>query len=359
MLNMAKTGLPYSIVCADEFSWSEFDISNYHRVVVIAEEIVANLYASALHAALGRNIECITFPGGEANKTRSTKAQIEDQLSALACGRDTLIIALGGGITLDLVGFVAATYARGLPVVYCPTTLLAMVDATIGGKTGVNTLYGKNMIGCFYQPQFVMINLQTLHTLSPRDYLSGMAEVIKHALIADANFWSWLMEHQLALQTRNPDFVRVMVYRSLEIKAKIVAQDFKEMGERKILNFGHTFAHALEKILDYRVLHGEAVALGMIFAAQVSNLMGLLKQETLCKLQTGILSFGFDQHWLEGLNFTSLLAAMAYDKKNQQTMIHMSLVADLGQIYQCENRYTLPISEDILYMAFTQMMRLC
>ena len=287
MLNLLESMCAYPIIYDNQFNFQSISFSPYHRVVLIGEPSIVALYRESLAQACPLAIEYLTFIGGEQHKTRQTKEELENALCALGCGRDTLLIALGGGLTLDLVGFLASTYQRGIAVIYCPTSLLAMVDATIGGKTGVNTPYGKNLIGSFYQPLAVMINVSTLGSLSPRDYHSGLAEVLKHALIANPEDWNWLQTHRHAIMAADPNLVLEMIMRSHQVKARIVANDFNEAGERKILNFGHTFAHALEIYSNYEYLHGEAVALGLLFEAQVSNLLGLLSSTDLLELKAG------------------------------------------------------------------------
>jgi 3-dehydroquinate synthase len=355
LIEPLKLNLPYAIYCGEDFLWPNFSVEAYHRVVVIAEQDLANLYADAL----GWASHLITFCGGEQNKTRETKGLIEDQLFELGCGRDTLLIALGGGVTLDLVGFIGATYCRGIPVIYCPTSLLAMVDATIGGKTGVNTAHGKNLIGCFSEPLAVSINLTCLKTLSTRDYFSGMAEILKHALIADKLYWLWLQENLDGIKNRAFHLLMNMITRSLEIKAQIVLSDYKEKGQRKLLNFGHTFGHALEKISDYQIYHGEAVALGMLYEAKVSNLMGVLDPMDFLKIKFGLENFGFYPKFQVPDDFSLLLSAMAHDKKNRQGQVQMNLIQTIGGMLQMDGQYSFPVPKDILDRAYSELFISC
>lgn len=352
MLNHVQASLSYPIIYDHHFNFQSISFANFHRVVLIGEADIMALYATSLTQVCSLPVACLTFSGGEQHKTRQTKEELEDALFALGCGRDTLLIALGGGVTLDLVGFLASTYQRGIPVIYCPTSLLAMVDATIGGKTGVNTAYGKNLIGSFYQPLAVMINVSTLASLSNRHYHAGLAEVLKHAIIASQADWIWLQTHCQALLAVDTNLVIEMITRSHQVKTKIVAADFTESGERKILNFGHTFAHALEAYSNYQYLHGEAVALGLLYEAQVSHMLGLLPTLDLIELKLGLSAFGFDDKLKFTLDFAQLTQFMRLDKKNQKGQVHMTLLRGIGQIYHQADAYSFAISEELLYAAY-------
>ncbi|HET6372645.1 MAG TPA: 3-dehydroquinate synthase, partial [Candidatus Polarisedimenticolia bacterium] len=233
------------------------------RYALVTDSNVAPLHARPLLAALtaaGLPTMLIEFPAGEGNKTRSTKEAVEDALAAAGVGRDAAVIALGGGVVCDLAGFVAATYHRGIPYVQVPTTLLAMVDASVGGKTGVDTPQGKNLIGAFHQPAAVFIDTEYLATLPGRDYRSGLAEVVKAGAICDADLFELLRREAPRLLARDPSLVPEVIERSCRIKAQVVAADEKEGDLRKILNFGHTIGHALEAVTGFAMTHGEAVA---------------------------------------------------------------------------------------------------
>ncbi|MDA9271809.1 3-dehydroquinate synthase, partial [bacterium] len=235
------------------------------RLVIITDTNLVNSLGIQLQQQLqqqGLQALLLACPAGEIHKTRETKQQLEDELLARQYGRDTCLIALGGGVVTDLVGFLAATYCRGLPVIYVPTTLLAMVDASIGGKTGVNTPHGKNLIGTFTQPQAVFMDINTLNTLPENEWHNGMAEMIKHSLIADATIFKLLQQNVEKIIQRDAIFLIDMIHASCLIKKNIVEQDEQEQGLRQLLNFGHTIGHAIETIEHYRLSHGEAVAIG-------------------------------------------------------------------------------------------------
>jgi 3-dehydroquinate synthase len=250
------------------------------HAVVVSNTTVAPLYAEALLAALKpryANVQLVTLPDGEAFKTWQTLNQIFDALLSEGCDRKTILFALGGGVVGDMTGFAAASYMRGVPFVQVPTTLLSQVDSSVGGKTGINHPLGKNMIGAFYQPQLVVCDLDTLKTLPARELSAGLAEVIKYGPIADMAFLDWIEAHLDALLARDPVALAHAVRRSCEIKAWVVGQDEREAGLRAILNFGHTFGHAIEAGLGYgEWLHGEAVGCGMVMAAHLSHKLGLV-----------------------------------------------------------------------------------
>lgn len=248
--------------------------------LIVTNDVVEPLYGAALRAALaGRYaaIHTVTLPDGEENKNWETLNLIFDALLGHGCDRKTVLFALGGGVVGDMAGFAAACYMRGVPFVQVPTTLLAQVDSSVGGKTAINHPLGKNMVGAFYQPVRVLCDLDTLASLPPREFSAGLAEVIKYGPIADMELFAWLEANLDALMRRDPAALAHAVRRSCEIKAWVVGQDEREAGLRAILNFGHTFGHAIEAGMGYgQWLHGEAVGCGMVMAAHLSRLLGLV-----------------------------------------------------------------------------------
>ncbi|HEY5581908.1 MAG TPA: 3-dehydroquinate synthase [Rhodoferax sp.] len=248
--------------------------------LIVTNTTVGPLYAQRLQSALQgkfKQIHTVVLPDGEVFKTWQTLNLIFDALLSNGCDRKTILFALGGGVVGDMTGFAAASYMRGVPFVQVPTTLLAQVDSSVGGKTGINHPLGKNMIGAFYQPLKVVCDLDTLKTLPPRELSAGLAEVIKYGPISDLAFLDWIEAHIDALMAREPQALAHAVKRSCEIKAWLVAQDERDTGLRAILNFGHTFGHAIESGLGYgEWLHGEAVGCGMVMAAHLSQRLGLI-----------------------------------------------------------------------------------
>lgn len=252
------------------------------RVAVVTNTVVGPLYLPILLKtleALGKTPLVIELADGETHKTLAAIETIVDQLLANSCDRSATLIALGGGVIGDITGFAAAVYQRGVPFVQIPTTLLAQVDSSVGGKTGVNHPRGKNMIGAFYQPKAVFIDIDTLHSLPQREFISGLAEVIKYGLIIDPGFFSTLEDHMDALLARDADALTHAIEQSCASKARVVAKDEYESGLRAILNLGHTFGHAIEAATHFNTyLHGEAVAIGMVMAADLSRRLDLLRE---------------------------------------------------------------------------------
>jgi len=256
------------------------DMPKGSSALIVTNTTVAPLYAATVQAALAPHfaqVHVLALPDGEAHKGWEALNQIFDVLLAQACDRRTVLVALGGGVVGDMTGFAAACYMRGVPFVQVPTTLLAQVDSSVGGKTAINHPLGKNMIGAFYQPERVICDLGTLQSLPGRELSAGLAEVIKYGPIADMGFLDWIEAHLDALLARDPAALAWAVQRSCQIKADVVGQDEREGGLRAILNFGHTFGHAIEAGLGFgEWLHGEAVGCGMVMAAHLSERLGLV-----------------------------------------------------------------------------------
>jgi 3-dehydroquinate synthase len=306
--------------------------------LVVSNETVAPLYLARLQAALAPHypiIHTVTLPDGEAYKTWASLNLIFDALLANGCDRKTVLFALGGGVVGDMTGFAAASYMRGVPFVQVPTTLLAQVDSSVGGKTAINHPLGKNMIGAFYQPRRVVCDLQTLQTLPVRELSAGLAEVIKYGPIADMAFLDWIESNMGALMARDAPSLAHAVRRSCEIKAWVVGQDERESGLRAILNFGHTFGHAIEAGMGYgQWLHGEAVGCGMVMAARLSQAMGLVDAAFVARLTALIEQAGLptvapvlDAHD----NVGRYLALMRVDKKAEAGEIKFVLIDGPGR----------------------------
>ena len=301
-------------------------------VLVVTNETVAPMYLDRVRAGLaGRRVHSLALPDGEAHKTLGTVSRIFDAMAAAQLHRDACVAALGGGVVGDLAGFAAACYQRGVDFLQLPTTLLAQVDASVGGKTGVNHPAGKNLIGAFHQPIAVIADTATLGTLPPREFRAGLAEVIKHALIADTAFLDWLDGHLDALLAQQPEALVHAVRRSCEIKAAIVAGDERERGRRAELNFGHTFGHAIETATGYGDwLHGEAVAVGMVMAAALSRRLGWLGASDVQRIRELLRRAGLP---VEAPRLGSARARelMGMDKKVLEGRIRLVLLRRLGE----------------------------
>ena len=314
------------------------DLPAAASALIVSNTTVAPLYAQRLHAVLQQryaNVHLVTLPDGEEYKTWETLNLIFDALLGHGCDRKTVLFALGGGVVGDMTGFAAASYMRGVPFVQVPTTLLAQVDSSVGGKTAINHPLGKNMIGAFYQPRLVLCDLATLNTLPVRELSAGLAEVIKYGPIADMAFMDWLETHIDALLARDVEALAYAVRRSCEIKAWVVGQDERESGLRAILNFGHTFGHAIEAGMGYGAwLHGEAVGAGMVMAAELSCRLGLVDTAFVARLTALVQRAGLPVRGpvLDASdNAGRYLELMRVDKKAEGGEIRFVLIDGPGQ----------------------------
>jgi len=307
------------------------------RYAVITDSHVEALYGGRIVAALQDAklpVELLQFPAGEWNKTRETWASLADRMLALEFGRDCGVIALGGGVVGDLAGFVAATYLRGVPYVQVPTSLLAMIDSSIGGKTGVDAPAGKNLVGAFHQPHLVIADLDVLDTLPAVQLAAGMAEAVKHGAIADAAYFAFLEQETAAITARDRDAVERVVRRSVEIKAEVVAADEREGegGRRAILNFGHTVGHAIEATAKFAVLHGEAVAIGMAYEARLAAALGIAAPATADRVCALLERYGLPLERPATGTVDDLIAAMRHDKKARAWTLRFALPRAVGEM---------------------------
>jgi 3-dehydroquinate synthase len=312
---------------------------------MIADAAVHQLYQAGRWGSVTWSGETLTVPPGESSKTRETWAHLTDSLLSLAFGRDSALIGLGGGVVGDLTGFVAATYMRGLPYILVPTTLLAMVDASVGGKTGVNAPQGKNLIGAFHPPAGVLADPLALLTLPEREYRNGLAEAVKHGLVADADYFGWLETEVPAILRRDPDVLARLIRRSVEIKAAIVSEDERESGQRAVLNAGHTVGHALERASQYQLAHGEAVSLGLVVECEIGEQAGIAQAGLRQRVASLLQQFGLPVRPPRSISQTALLEGMQLDKKNREGRIHLALAHAVGSIHRGEG-WTSVVSPD-------------
>ncbi len=325
----------YPIVISDD--GNDFDFERFiagKQVLIVTNQTIAPLYLSALESRL-QNFHTVTvmLPDGEQFKHQDSINVIYDALMSNHFSRDCTLIALGGGVIGDMTGFAAASFMRGVNFIQIPTTLLAQVDSSVGGKTGINHALGKNMIGAFWQPVAVFADLASFKTLPVREFNAGMAEVIKYALIMDATFLQWLDEHKEDIKAQNLDVIGQMVYRCCQYKAQIVNEDEKEAGKRALLNLGHTFGHAIETHEGYgNWLHGEAVAAGMVQAAQLSYQLGMITREDVVTV-VDILRY-FDLPTVPPkIAADVFLSLMGHDKKVKNGQIRFVLLKQLGEAF--------------------------
>lgn len=305
------------------------------RKVVLSDARVGRLYGrrvAQLLSSRGAAATLLTFPVGERFKTRETKARLEDRLLDLGAGRDTVVVALGGGVTGDLAGFLAATWHRGVPVVSIPTTVLAMVDAALGGKTAVDLPGGKNLVGAFHQPASLWADVRVLRTLPARTYRAGLAEAVKTAAALDAALFRRLEADVPRLLLRDESVVERVVARCLALKGRLVASDEREAGRRAALNFGHTAAHAIEAATDYRVAHGEAVSIGVVAEARLAERVTGLPRSHADRIEALLRALRLPVRPPVGLDRKRLIGAMSRDKKTRAGIVRCALPERIGRM---------------------------
>ncbi len=293
----------------------------------------------------------LSFPAGEASKRRETWIRLSDEMLALGLDRQAGVVALGGGVVGDLAGFVAATFMRGIPHAQIPTTLLAMLDASVGGKVGVDTPLGKNLIGAFHPPAVVVADPLTLLSLPDRIFRSGLPEAVKHGLIADASYFSWIEANAGPLLARDLEALTHLIRRSVEIKSAVVSEDEREGGRRAILNAGHTIAHGLEHASGYRLPHGEAVSLGLIAECRIAERLGLAPGGLAERVRGVLDALGLPTESGPPAPVARVLEAMHQDKKNREGHVRLALPVRLGAMHDGEGDWTVPVTEELLASA--------
>jgi 3-dehydroquinate synthase len=310
------------------------------KPIVIADVALEHLYAKPLCARWGADL--ILIPSGEKAKTRQIKEKLEDALLEKGCGKDTVLIAVGGGSTSDLVGFTASTYLRGVPLILVPTTLVAMVDASIGGKTAIDTPHGKNLIGTFYPPRYILADTDTLKTLPEKEWKNGFAEILKMGLVCDPSI--------LEADPASPS----TILKAIEAKILITQKDPFDQSLRRILNFGHTIGHALETVSNYEISHGEAVAIGSMTEVYLSHLLGHLNQEDFLKIEK-IYSSRFNLSLPKTYMRPALLKALLFDKKKELGLVRFVSLQKIGKAHPFNNSYCSPAPLKELELALDWM----
>lgn len=305
------------------------------KLVIITDPTVNRLYGDALNQGLtkeGFNVTTLLVPEGEDQKSLETAGRLYHELTNCYAERTTPILALGGGVIGDLVGFVAATYLRGVPLIQIPTTLLAQVDSSIGGKVAVDHGQLKNKIGAFYQPRLVIADIDTLRTLPPEELANGLAEVIKSAAIRDSKFFDFLEKNIDEIKALDEKALEEIVFQSVKIKAEIVEKDERDLGLRSLLNYGHTIGHAIESASDFKVEHGRAIAIGMLAAARISNKMGILDESESMRLKSVIEKGGLPTE-MPSLKLEEVIQAMKHDKKVLKDKVRFVLLKSIGNAF--------------------------
>jgi 3-dehydroquinate synthase len=339
------------MILGNQFDWKALLRDRGSSVAIITDSHVETLIAREVETCLrsqGFKTCLIAFPAGEAQKTRETKAWIEDQMLAQKLGKESCVLAIGGGTVTDLAGFVATTYCRGIPYLSMPTTLLAMVDAAIGGKTGVNTKEGKNLIGAFYLPDELLINPEFLLTLPFQELKNGMAEILKAGLIASVELFDLLIHERKAIQNCDLLLLTEIIKKSIAIKQQVVQEDPLEKGLRRILNLGHTIGHAIETVEQYQIPHGEAVGMGIALEANLSAKLGHLSQNALEKVQQTLLDYGFQIDLPKSLSLQKLKTALLFDKKTLHSQPRFVALKAIGEVEPFAGAYCTPLNwEDL------------
>ncbi len=333
----------YNIIFNDEFDSLLTRLSkqgiNNRRICIVSETTVSKYYLDILVELLKGNckeVNTFVFPAGEENKNLSVVQDLYEHLIISKFDRNDMLIALGGGVVGDLTGYAAATYLRGIDFVQVPTSLLSQVDSSIGGKTGVDFLSYKNMVGAFHMPQLVYININTLETLPHRQLVSGMGEIIKHGIIKDREYFEWLEHYAEDIRNKDLQSLKTMILKSCNIKRLVVENDPNEKGERALLNFGHTLGHAIEKLLDFSYLHGECVGIGSILASIISYNKGLISNDMLERIISIHDYFGFPQ-LPKDMDIDKIIETTKNDKKMSGGHIKFILINNIGEAYIDEN----------------------
>jgi 3-dehydroquinate synthase len=304
------------------------------RYGVVADDLVANLYGKVLMEnlkAAGIIAELLTFPHGEANKTLQTIGDLAGKLARLGFDRKDALIGFGGGVTGDITGFLAASYMRGVPFVQIPTTLLAQVDSSVGGKTGVDIPEGKNLVGAFYQPKIVYIDISVLGSLPRQELLGGLGEVIKYGVIRDKDFFQFLQDNSQGILNLEPDLIKKTVYTCCKIKSEVVSEDEREGGIRRILNYGHTIGHAVEGASEYKLIHGFAVSIGMVAAARLAVMNGLLAKDDCSKIIDILQLYTMPVEVPKTLNRPRIKKFLLTDKKTVGGKVFYVLPTEIGK----------------------------
>lgn len=305
------------------------------KICIVSDSQVAEIYIDSMINLLKNSFDHVfsfVFPAGESSKNIDTVQMLYESLINNGFDRHDLLVAFGGGVVGDLTGFTAATYLRGIDFIQIPTSLLAQVDSSIGGKTGVDFKQYKNMVGAFYQPKLVYMNLSVLQTLSQRQFLSGIAEILKHGLIKDRSYFDWMTQNMDSIYQLDPAALEEMIYRSCNIKREVVENDPTEKGERALLNFGHTIGHAVEKLSDFSMYHGECVAIGCIAASYLSCKMGLISEEDFALIRKAFSDFNLPIS-VKGQDANEILKTTKSDKKMKAGRINFILLHEIGKAY--------------------------
>ncbi|TSC87259.1 MAG: 3-dehydroquinate synthase [Parcubacteria group bacterium Gr01-1014_8] len=325
------------------------------RVAVISDGTVARLIATRIVSVLKKNglkTELFTFPAGEKNKNQQIVTKLQHAMLKRKYGRDSLIVALGGGVTGDMAGFVAATYMRGIPYIQVPTTLLAMVDSSVGGKVGIDTPFGKNTVGAFWQPKAVIADAAHLRHLSRKELISGLIEAVKTFFTSDRHMLAVAQRLDLDDPFRTANELQAIIYRSISIKAAIIGRDERESAERLVVNFGHTIGHAIELLSEFRMPHGYAVGYGILVESKIAELLGTISSDEYVSIRDHLKRFGITKAPLSKFSIARVLHVAKTDKKSKSGVPHYVLLSSIGSVYTKGGVYAYPVKESIVRKAY-------
>lgn len=328
---------------------------NYSQIVIITDSKVKKYFADSFIKLLkikNHKVLLLSFPSGEKSKSIHTKNKLEEKMLKGMCDRNTLIVALGGGVVGDLSGFIAATYMRGIDYIQIPTTLLAMVDSSIGGKTGIDTPQGKNLIGAFWQPKAVISDIACLHTLPKKHLINGLIEALKVFLIQDTKSFNYFKNNIDGILQGDSAKLMYIVEKAAQIKIDVVQKDEKDNNLRAILNFGHTIGHALELITNYKLLHGHAVGYGILIEAKMAELMGLLSSKHYFIIESILDKLTISRQDIRKWDINKIIEATRLDKKAKKGKIHYILLKDIGAVYQHKKNYAHIVSDEMVKKAY-------
>ncbi|MCX7121869.1 MAG: 3-dehydroquinate synthase [Gammaproteobacteria bacterium] len=326
------------------------------KLLVITDDVVNKIYGKILLDSISvENIVLLTFPAGEKSKNQQVKYDLETQMMTHNFNRETLVLALGGGVVGDMAGFIASTYMRGVPYIQIPTTLLAMVDSSVGGKTGINTEHGKNLIGTFWQPQSVVADIICLKSLPQEHIINGLIEALKMFMTNDRDSFDYVNNNIEKILDKDISTLSEIVSLSVKIKISIVMQDAQEKNKRMILNFGHTIGHALEKISNYTLLHGYAVALGILVEAKIAKLLGFLSHTECEKIEKLFLRLGISSDQLRNYDADEIIRATRSDKKVENENVRYVLISKIGQVCDDNTLYAHPVSDSVVKQALIEL----
>ncbi|MCM2325395.1 MAG: 3-dehydroquinate synthase [Candidatus Woesearchaeota archaeon] len=331
--------------------WKKHLLEMEGKIAIVADSIVKELN-KADFLELEKKHQVMTIMATEANKSRNTKHEIEDMLLEEGHDRNLILVAIGGGIITDITGYVASTFKRGIRYVNVPTTLLAMVDASIGGKTGVNTKHGKNMLGSVWHPTEVIIDLDFLETLPDDEFISGIAEIIKIAAALDEELFMYLEKNKEKIMQRDDEAIRHVISRAIELKLSVVESDERDDGKRHVLNLGHTIGHAVESALDFKIKHGFAVSIGLVFESKVACSLEKISEKDVKRITRLLEKFGLPTK-LPDLDEERLIRHMMLDKKSENGNVNMVLLDGIGKVHSSKNRF----SHKIDLIAIRKLMR--